>query len=568
MGEFNEIMRNAKGSFRKVRGFDPNKRKKNITKLVIALVVLLVAVIAIYFKKEIKNQLKLSSTKPTKHYLEIERKYVEKRINEYNNLVKIYNERLDSQENNRTIKARLEYTPDFVEGFFNAKGIDTFGITSGEVEVNTAADDNGKSLSFATKINNTDLLSGLYYNDKTANKEYFKLEGIEGISDKYVELNNDASNSVPGTGSISLGSKNGFLNNSFADAIIYGEKPIDYTESLKKLFDIYFKFVEESDSVQRSSKSLEINGLSNDYNVFTVNLSGEQVCDLAVKILEEAKKDENMSELVLKFADQVYACVDFESDDDSLLSTEVEPTDNAGRVDSYITKFNNAKEKAKLYGDAISIYTYSDITDKALGHDFVFKKMTDKIMELKSIMALKNGRFAAEVLYSKDNVDRISLKAYGPDTFRSTVAAAELTYGDAKDKTIVKVNIDGCDTLKLKQGVFEGKVTFASEDMYRGGKMIADVSLDVDKLVFNSNFYEGGTTTGYLNLSVGLSKVPHNTKPGANDKIIKSNDMKAMAKYLEDFNIKKFINTFSKKAKLNIKYEEIALKYPIITLLE
>ena len=160
MSEYNEIMKNAKGHSKKYAAFDPNKQKKTIIKLVIALVVALVVLVSILKMDEIKNLIKTSSVDPTKHYLEIENKYIEKRLGEYSNFVNSYNKKIESQPNNRQILARLDADQGLLQAFKN-KGLDTHGATSAEIGIDTSNNDEGNSFFFSSKINDTELKTTL-----------------------------------------------------------------------------------------------------------------------------------------------------------------------------------------------------------------------------------------------------------------------------------------------------------------------------------------------------------------------------------------------------------------------
>lgn len=547
MSEYNEIMKNAKGHSKKYAAFDPNKQKKTIIKLVIALVVALVVLVSILKMDEIKNLIKTSSVDPTKHYLEIENKYIEKRLGEYSNFVNSYNKKIESQPNNRQILARLDADQGLLQAFKN-KGLDTHGATSVEIGIDTSKNEDGNSFFFSSKINDTEFFDASYFQAKDDKPDYAK---VTQISDCFLQIdkNNNAGNLL---GGVSVGSAMSAVGNTdILTSLLAGENLTDNTETYKKLLNIYTDFVKEKKLANRRSESKSVNGMDNSYNMFTINMDGGQVCELAIKYLEAAKSDENIKNIVFSKVKDVEDLVGMDAAVIYAVNGS-EPT-----VDTYIQNFKDAKKSAESYAKTLVVTMYADIKDNPLGHSIELKRETKQVMFLESILAMKNGRFAYSLQYKKDGEEIASLKGHGAANFVSTSGTATFMVGKGSNKIVIKASLDGANTSNLKNGLYNGKISFASNDLYPNGKMVADVDWNLDSIKINSTLYENGQSTGMFSLSSLPLDSPTNTKPTENDKVIKVSDSKAMNKYMEGFNLEKYLNKFFKKAGIDMRYEDI-----------
>lgn len=549
MSEYNEIMKNAKGHGKKYAAFDPNKQKKTIIKLVIGLCIALAALLVIFKSDEIKNLMKTSSTSPTKHYLEIEKDFVDTKLGEYANFVNSYNDKVHTQARNRQISAKLEANPGLIAAF-KAKGIDTHGATSAEFAIDSSASDDGNSYFFSSKLNNTELFDVSYFQGKKGNNDFVK---VTQISDQFIEIEKEQQGAVGSMLGLASGSSFTVTNDSLFDLsfLLSGEEIPDRKETISKLLNIYLDFVKEKKLASRERTTKEVNGMSNSYNVFTVDMNGGEVCELVIKFLEAAKSDEKIESFMLS---KVKDLEDLVGMDEAKIASVGETEET---IDTYIKNFKDEKSSAENYRRTAVIKLYADINNNTLGHSIELCRETKQQFYLESIKAEKNSRFAYNLSYKVKGEEKAVIKAHGAANLASTSGTGVFTLGKGDKKIVLKASIDGSNIANLKSGHFIGKVTFTSNDLYPNGKMVADVDWNLNEFKFNSIFYENGQTTGNFLFSSIPIEAPTNTKPGNTDKVIKMNDTKAMAKYMEDFKIDKFVNRFCKKAEIDMTYEDL-----------
>lgn len=550
MSEYNEIMKNAKGREKKYAAFDPNKGKKNIIKLSIVCVIALVLLLCILFRKEIMNNYRFGSISPTSHYLKIEKTYVENKENQVKGLIEGFGRKKEKDSPNRIMKVRFDANPDLIE-ILSAKDINTYGAKNAEVSMEYSSTDDDFSIYSSFKINDRSLFDLITYSDKKKSRDYVR---IPQINDAYIEMEKGKNTSIPVVGADSS-SINSIMDGNFFENLMKDTE--EKQAKLDKLKGVYYDYVKETNMVRREQVTEEVNGVSNKYNLFTVEFTGEKVAELMVKYLELAKKDKEVKDYIVNMADDFETMVGKPLNGTEINSFEIkEENKDEDIVTQHIKHLEEVKESLKSYQRAVVIKMYTDIEDELLGHKIEFNSEKSSSFYFESIKAVKNGRFGSSLVYKKDGIERVNIKGHGSLDLVSVSASMTFATGSGSSKKIIKGSMSGCDLSKIWNGVFNGKITFTSDDIYEGGRMVADIEMNYDDININSALYADSSNIGALTIENKESDSAISNKPDSNSKVMKSSDDKAMKKYAESFEIKKFIKRFSKDAGLTFTYDD------------
>ncbi|HAV89989.1 MAG TPA: hypothetical protein DCW44_01770 [Eubacterium sp.] len=558
MSEFNEIMRNAKGREKKYAAFDPNKNKKTIIKLAVAVAIAGICLYLIINWNNLMNDYKFNAMSATNHYLKVEKAYVEELDKKSKGFLDAFDNKKKNDALDRILTARFDATPKLVDILLE-KGIKTYGAKNAELTVEYSSTDTEYSSFVSTKINDSSLIDFITYNDKSSGTSYMR---IPQVNEAYVQLDDNGDSQgtgVPGVGSIDKATP--LIEGSFFEKKIASSR--EKIEKIEILKDVYFDFVKEKKLVSKARVTEDVNGTTNKFNLYTIELNGDIASDLVLEFLETAKKDDKIKadvvEIATKFENLVGKPMGAPTETNTFETEEPKEEDEQkDDITKHIDYIKEIKDSIKEYPRVVSVKLYTDSDDNVMGHKIELNAETKTSFYFESMKAERNGRIGFTLVLKSKGVEQFNIKGHGLSDLTSVSASSTFTVNDQnKAKKMVKASIEGCDLSHIWNGQFDGKVTISADDIYSGARLVSEIKTNFDDIHISSSVYIGSDNVGALTFDNKNNESPINNKPDGNSKVIKSSDSKAMTKYIQDFDVKRFIKKFSKEAGLTFTYEDL-----------
>ena len=227
-------------------------------------------------------------------------------------------------------------------------------------------------------------------------------------------------------------------------------------------------------------------------------------------------------------------------------------------ITKHIDYIKEIKDSIKEYPRVVSVKLYTDSDDNVMGHKIELNAETKTSFYFESMKAERNGRIGFTMVLKSKGVEQFNIKGHGLSDLTSVSASSTFTVNDQnKAKKMVKASIEGSDLSHIWKGQFDGKVTISADDIYSGARLVSEIKANFDDIHISSSVYIGSDNVGALTFDNKNNESPINNKPDGNSKVIKSSDSKAMTKYIQDFDIKRFVKKFSKAAGLTFTYEDL-----------
>ncbi len=330
------------------------------------------------------------------------------------------------------------------------------------------------------------------------------------------------------------------------DAMKEFEKTLPSEKELNKLLKKYVKVAFDTISDAEMSKdTLDAGDFSKKCTTVEIEIDQRLVLEMANNILEEAKNDEELQNIVANFV---------------TLMAETDPTYEDVDVDSI---FSDAMEEAQddiieqldeLDGDgevAATLVDYIDGSHKIIGREIVVEGET----VAKYAMITKGGKFGFEF----NVADAFSVTGSGKKS-SSTITGDFAVV--VEEQEALKFSLDKFNTKKLEKGELDGKVTIAmgddvaaiaEEELYSSEAALISTLVDYNiEIVFNTNSKGGTTTFALLDGEEKLVNITSDVEiknpskisvPDASKVVeVTEDDPEAAMDYVDSMDITKIIN--------------------------
>lgn len=254
---------------------------------------------------------------------------------------------------------------------------------------------------------------------------------IPDLSSDYLEMN-----------LAELGLNPGDLENSMESvSALQAALPSEETVNtlLKKYITIVLESIEDAD---KETEELELDGLTQNATALTVKITETELLNIALRILEEAKNDQALKDIVVGLG----AYIDSMNPDSEGTDYSAEFTD---AVENAIRELNDALAGASA-DNYIRITTYVDSADKVIGRTFKVASEGEAAQTLyyRTVTQGDDFRFKASVS---------EFVMTGSGTVKGNVLDGEYSV-TVSDTEYLALKISDFDQSKLEQGYLSGTI--------------------------------------------------------------------------------------------------------------
>ena len=503
------------------------RNNKSIIAIVIALVAVL-TVSGIAFGGKIANMLKEKTMSPADYFYSVEKNGVKKSKDEY---LKGYKQSYKLMEKEK-LHANMELSAKAEDGLSNLISSSLSPEFASIKSVNLGMDYSltPKTIDYAlnTKINDTDFLSGSASIDSSDNKMYAQ---VPAISADYLDLSSTL-------GDDSLKTAMDSFANTFSIAKTLSPEKVD------KLVTTYSDLMIESfKDVTKEDGSFSAGNFEEKAVVLTAKMDGKQFCDALDSIIDTAKKDDTLKEIVDNYSSLFAEYTNEDVDYDGAMDKAKE------EVASIRTSIGDKK-------DFITMIVYVNDKGVIVGRDISIAGKEDKL-NFKMLKATHNTDIGYELSLSIG--DEQILKVEGNGKIKADKITADFDIElNVEDKTYTaKASLKDCNTINYLSGKASGTLVLESADLAPGYSAEIKFNTDLTKADFAVTIKDGSQTYGTVGIKYAMDDKISSNKPAADAKFIDANSEEAMAAYIGAFDFKKYFDEFAQKANLDISYSSL-----------
>lgn len=300
------------------------------------------------------------------------------------------------------------------------------------IAYNVNMNGSAEELNMGLKLGNTEIVALRAIVDLLKGDIYMALTNL---SDKYMHIEG-----MNGTDSAAAVMPSIYGNEDF-------KKALPAEEALNELIKKYVKIaLEEIEKVEKSSDTVRIEGIKESCTTITFTVTNEDLMDIAVAVLEEAKKDSEIKAIIEDF-------VKFLNDEEILDDKPSDVYDEFVEiVDEAIDETEDSKkemDKDELENELISVIDYVNGSHEVIGRDFEVGGQ-----KYVSYATARDGSdFATEI----DIANTLTIKGSGTDkngkiNGKFSVSASGMSVGD--------IEIVDFESSDLEEGEVSGTFRF------------------------------------------------------------------------------------------------------------
>lgn len=484
-----------------------NKKKtKNIMVIAIAAVLLVSAVAGFLFKDHLSNQLMLLIKNPTEYYAYVENKSLSSGID---SITKNYSASIEQYKKlygdgyGVDFAMELSVSPEFA-GLYALSDI-------GNVKLNANISYKDLKQQMNTEI--------LYKDQSLAH-----LNALFNLEDEtyYLQVP-ELSNAYLLFSINELMEQNGLYmdSESSSDLAQYQKLLVEGTispEQLNQLLKNYSSIILDGikNVEHNSDTTLSISGNSAKYTSLTVQISADDMYEIGLNILNTAKEDKDLKEMVVSAG--------FTTDEEYDQS-----------VDGALITFEENKDTLLADTSTINMTVYVDGSGAIIGREFALAESTDTLGYY-SIRKGTNINFTA--YYKQESgafLDITGNATYAGDKISGT---ADINYDDTYDSFAATLDFKDLAISANSQYV-NGSMTLTS-DTFDGISVGLDLVGNSESQALNFKMLYGNIEGINLNISSKLKPYKEITIPAASDEIYDANT--DIYSYMESMDLEGFIN--------------------------
>ncbi|MGB8453948.1 MAG: hypothetical protein WCD89_16680 [Anaerocolumna sp.] len=452
------------------------QKPKFIAAILIIAVLLVVSVLAYTNRNTFSNSIALMSKSPLEYYSGIEKQYVNKGIDSFTDS---YDKYLDLYQKQKTsgiaqdTDVKLTINPQFTSMI----GLSDFQSIEAKI-TSLSKDNNGKSI------------IGFSYNDQPLvtlntliNSETSELfVNVPELSSAYLLFSLDELMSYSGE------TDNGSNYSEYMkeiEALLNDESvsPETLNSILKKYSDLIIDHIDN----MKLDKNISISAskLNGTYNMLTSELNGNDIYDIATAVLNEAKTDETVKNLLVT----LNVCT---ADEYSQL------------VEDAITDLDNSKEDLTSDEDSILMHVYADKSGRIMGREFT--SADEGNASGAGYYLATKGDKVGFTAWVKDNgknvVEFTSDGSYSADGFTGTSVLNYSEYNAEYDDDTnysFDIAIENAKILK-DNGHMNGKFTVTS-DLLMGAELVLDCNADEQQQNVKFQVLYGGVDAATMDIT-------------------------------------------------------------------
>ncbi|MCR5835570.1 MAG: hypothetical protein K6G88_03600 [Lachnospiraceae bacterium] len=506
------------------------RNNKSIIAVIVAVVAIL-AVVGIAFGGKMTNMVKEKTMSPVDYYKQVEKSSIKEDKDKFlkyyeKNYKLIENKKMNSEAN---ISVKVE---DGLSELFASQGAEQLSsIKSADISFNYGMDDKNEGFDISSKINDTDFLSANAYYD-SSNKAYAQ---VPAISDSYLDFS-----SMLETEEFAA-IKDALATSTDAQKSV-NPKNIDH------LVTVYTDAIIDSvKNVTKENAKISAGKFEEDATLLTVTMSGTEFCDTAIKLCDTLKKDEVVKEIITVYADAYKDTSTEEFNYDEFVKS----------LDDAKKEIEDKKADYAEVKDMLVMKVYVNASGKIIGRDVTLKAKEDTI-SFKSLKATYKNEYGYTLSLSTDKEKEL-FSVVGNGKMKADTISGEfdITIGSEDDAKKAKATLKDCKTIDYLAGKSSGTVVLESNDLAPGYKLEVSFDNKGQDGTYSITVLEKDKKFATATITYAVNDKVKLNKPESNAEMIDGSSEEALANYVAGFDIEKFVNDFTAKAKIDLSYSDI-----------
>ncbi len=508
----------------------PKKNGKKIAAIVAAIIVVALVAVGATAHAQIANFVKRTFSSPESYYNYVEKKNLKTGRKNLVENYKKYEETVNGKDSSKSANYKLELGSS-AKTMLSMIGIDFSAFES--AEISTVAQVKDKTTTNQTKIllNGNDAVTANVYADMDAKEYYLQ---IPELSDAYLNLSSMFQSSE---------------NNETAkiqDIMFSIGEYIPTSEQMESLYTTYTNLVvDKLTKVEKSTDTLEADGVSQKCTVLKVTITGKEFYDIAKNLLDTLKKDKDLKNIIEKIDKKAEGAniyenfqsaldelaADLESDKDTMESSEGNIVmdvfvNNSGDIVGRMITFTSAD------GESFNIVSHTPESGSKFGYEMSVTFDGTTYFTITGNGTRKGGKMSGEFSVSLD-------ESLNPSTAVITSM-----------QDIVTIKVDGLDEDKLEDGYLNGTITLQCNAIAAMSTYALEIKASADKKqsTFAMSVLCADDNLATISMEIKDAKAPSIEKPKDDDTVYDITSDSDMETFANSVDLEAFLQDIQTKS--------------------
>lgn len=516
---------------------------KGIIGIVIALVlVLAVGVTAFAAKDKIVNLFRKEVASPVDYYHSVEKDSFNGVLDTYMKSYEEIYKLIQSDSMGSDVSLKVELADDvttMLAAIYPALG----DLKSAEVTLDYGLIENAFSLSLGAKLNDANIITGNAYIDGNTSEIYAQ---VPEISESYLNFSSALAEDDTAV-----------MSRYFSSLSTLYESVYPAPETMETLFKSYVELcIDSTKTVTKESKTLKANGVEEKATALTVKMTGTEIYDLLVAIINKAETDETLNKLIegfLEYANSLHT-------EEGLDTLTFDDYKNA--IAEAKTSLEALKEDFTKYTNFLTMVVYVNNDGDIIGREITLddtaadNQLNPNKFVISSKKAIDGNKMGYEMAFL--NNDDVVFDIKGSGSASLTEFAGEYVLSVPSEELTVTAKIENCNISNLLAGEFKGDITITT-DYELLSTYELKLALDTTLKTANMKVEIAGSDMNFGSITLVTTMLDEVTanKPADTTTVIDITDTTALQEYIAGFNPEEFVNNAATAAGINITYEEL-----------
>lgn len=509
----------------------PKKNGKKIAAIIAAVLVVALIAVGATAHAQITNFVKRTFSSPASYYNYVEKKNLKTGRKNLVENYKKYEETVNGKDSSKSATYKLELG-DSAKTMLSMIGIDFSAFES--AEISTVAQLKDKTTINQTKIllNGNDAVTANIYADMNAKEYYLQ---IPELSDAYLSLS-----SILQTPSQSS------EMTAMQDILFSFGEYIPTSGQMEALYTTYTDLVvDKLSKVEKSSNTLEVDGISQKCTVLKVTVTGKEFYDIAKTFLDAAKKDENIKSIIEKI--------------DKKVETESIYEDFQNMIDSLTTSIEADKDRMETSDANMVMDVYVNNSGDIVGRTITFTSADGEIFNITSHMPESGSKFGYKMSVASGDTTYFSITGNGTRKGGKMSGEFSVSLDEslnpstaviASMQDIVTVKIKDLDEDKLEDGYLNGTITLQCNAVAALSTYALEIKASGDKKqsTFAMSVLCADDNLATISMEIKDAKAPSVEKPKDSDTIYDISSDSDMEAFTNSIDLEAFLQDIQTKS--------------------
>ncbi len=508
---------------------EPKKGKgKKIAAIVAAVVVVLVVGIGVTAYAKISNFVRKSFSSPVSYYQYVEKKNRDESSNILTNYYETLRESVTVPQN-QNVSYKLELGQS-LKTMLSLSGMDFSALNNVEFNMNSSVSEDVISAQIKGRLNDADAITLNMYMDYAKKEGFFQMPEL---SEKYVDLTKVLQDEEMSE----MFSQLGEMNNM--------KEYFPETKQIDTLIDTYTGlFIDEMDTVEKSSADLEAAGVKANYTDLKVTCKGKKIYSVILKMMTTMKDDQNIKAIVEKIDKEAY-------------------TEFTDSLSEGIDQMKAQESEVKDEDVEIVMDVYVDGDGGIVGR-IINVKADENTIKITCAEPQKGSEFGSTVSVEYNGVNYFTFAGKGTRSGGKVSGDFTLSMDDSfipsggmisslKDFLTIKVTDLDEDTLE-EEGYLNGNFSITSKAIasFTSYEIQLDCKGDKKESTWSLSVVCGGDKLATLTALSKEGEEVEGTKPGEGSQICDASDQAAFEAYMSELDADKLLASIKEKCGVDL----------------